>query len=96
MIDWQQLTYVYGPLGIVIMFLLKAHRDIVYKTIPDALEALKYEARKTRRAYQQLATAFLESRCAQPARRRARPKQHVTKPSKTSGQTKKQTKKKRP
>lgn len=96
MIDWNQFALLYGPMIPIFLFLLKAHRDIVYKTIPGAIKALRSEARKQRIAYHELAIAFRESSCGQGRRKKTHPKPQVKKPRKTPSQTKKPAKKKRP
>jgi len=48
-LDWQQLAAVYGPLVGVLSVVLKIHWDMINKTIPSALRAIRIEQWKNRR-----------------------------------------------
>lgn len=38
--DWEKLLYNYGPVAPIVLILLKAHWDLVYKLHPDAVKTI--------------------------------------------------------
>lgn len=47
--DWTQLAVTWGPSIPIVLFLLKVHRDLVYKIVPHHLRILRKEVRRSER-----------------------------------------------
>jgi len=61
-VDWEHAVTTFGPTGALIIFLLKAHHDLVHKTIPEGMHAIRKEIVRSRLTQERLVEVVFDIR----------------------------------
>lgn len=69
---WREILVTWGPAGLFLVFLIRAHHDVVYKTFPALIDAVRIEMAKSRRMHERFLKVALKLEMNEFTRRQRR------------------------